>query len=73
MLPERMKIEKVEKTVSNLQDKTENVMHIKNLKQALNHGIIKSNQKAWLKPYTAMNTDLRKKQKMIFFRFFHIF
>ena len=37
-LPERMKIEKVEKFVANLDDKTEYVIHITNLKQALNHG-----------------------------------
>ena len=35
-----MKIEKVEKTVINLYDKTEYVMHISNLKQALNHRLI---------------------------------
>ena len=53
-LPERMKIEKVEKLVTNLHDKTDCVIHIKNLKQALNHGlilkkvhrVIKFNQKA---------------------------
>ena len=31
-LPERMKLEKVEKPVANLHDKTEYVIHIKNLK-----------------------------------------
>ena len=31
-LPERMKIEKVEKLVTNLHDKTEYVIHIRNLK-----------------------------------------
>ena len=70
-LPERMKIEKVEKLAANLLDKTEYVIHIKNLKQALNHGlvlkklhrIIKFNQNAWLKPYIDMNSDLRKKAK----------
>ena len=31
-LPERMKIEKVEKLVANLHDKTEYVIHIRNLK-----------------------------------------
>ena len=54
-----MKIEKVEKLVANLLDKTEYVIHIRNLKQALNHGlvskkvhrVIKFNQNAWLKPY----------------------
>ena len=40
-LPELMKVEIVEKLVANLQtDKTENVMHIRNLKQALNHGLV---------------------------------
>ena len=66
-----MKIEKVEKLVVNLHDKTEYVIHIRNLKQALNHGlvskklqrIIKFSQNAWLKPYIDMNTDLRKKAK----------
>ena len=66
-----MKIEKVEKLVANLHDKTEYVIHIRNLKQALNHGlvlkkvhkVIKSNQNAWLKTYIDMNTDLRKKAK----------
>ena len=36
-LPERMKIEKVEKLVAILHDKTEYVIHIRNLKQVLNH------------------------------------
>ena len=35
-----MKIKKVEKLVTNLHDKTEYVMHIRNLKQALNHGLV---------------------------------
>ena len=35
-----MKIEKVEKLVTNLHDKTEYVIHIKSLKQALNHGLV---------------------------------
>ena len=60
-LPERMKIEKVEKLVPNFHDKTAYVMHIKNLIQVLN--LIKLNQHAWLKPYIDMNTDLRKKSK----------
>ena len=68
-----MKIEKVEKIVGNLHEKTEYVLHIRNLKQALNHRlvlkkvqkVIKLNQYAWLKSYIDMNTDLRKKTKMI--------
>ena len=39
-LPERMKIEKIEKLVTNLHEKTEYAIHIRNLKQALNHGLI---------------------------------
>ena len=46
-------------------------MHIKSLKQALNHGlkfkkihkIIEFNQEAWLKPCINMNTELRKLAK----------
>ena len=70
-LPKIIKIEKVEKLVANLHDKTEQVMHIINLKQASNHGLvlksihrmIKFNQNAWLKPYTDMNRDLKKSKK----------
>ena len=39
-LPERMEIEKVEKLVANLHDKTDYVIHIRNIKQALNHGLV---------------------------------
>ena len=35
-----MKIRKVEKLVANLYDKTEYVIHIRNLKQELNHGLV---------------------------------
>ena len=35
-----MKIEKAEKLVANLHDKTEYVIHIRNLKQALNNGLV---------------------------------
>ena len=36
-LPERMKIEKIEKFAANLQGETEYMIHMKNLKQALSH------------------------------------
>lgn len=39
-LPERKRIEKVEKLVINTHEKTEYVVHVKSLKQALNHGLI---------------------------------
>ena len=39
-LPERMKMEKVKKLVANLHGKSEYVIHIRNLKQVLNHGLV---------------------------------
>ena len=64
-----MKIEKNEKHGANLHDKTEYVIHIRNLKQALDHGlvfktvhrVIKFNQNAWLKPYVDINTEIKRK------------
>ena len=66
-----MKTDKVETPVANLHDKTEYVIQIRNLKQALDlrlvlikfYRMIKFNQNAWLKPYIDMNAYLRKKQK----------
>ena len=56
-----MRIEKVEKLVANLHDKTEYVLHIRNLIQALVlnkiYKRVKFNQNVWLKPYIDMNTD----------------
>ena len=67
-LPKRMKIDKCKKLVCNLRNKKKYVVHIRSLKQALNHGlkfkkfhrIIEFNQEKWLKPYIDMNTELRK-------------
>ena len=64
-------LKSLKKLVANFYDKTEYVIRIRNLKEALNHGlilkqvlkVIKFNQNAWLKPYIDMNTDLRKKAK----------
>ena len=64
---ERIKIKKCNKLVHNSYDKKEYVVHIRALKQALNHGlilkkvhrVIQFNQEAWLKPYIEMNTKLR--------------
>ena len=73
-LPEGRKLEKVEKLVCSIEDKEKYVIHIRALKQALNHGlvlkdvhrVIKFNQEAWLKPYIDMNTKLRKEAKSEF-------
>ena len=70
-LPKKMKIDKCKKLVCDLRNKKKYVVHIKSLKQALNHGlelkrvhrIIEFSQKAWLKPYIDMNTELRKLAK----------
>lgn len=56
----------------NLHDKEAYTIHIRNLKQELNHGllfkklhrVIKFNQNAWKKSYINVNTELTKKQKM---------
>ena len=70
-LAERKKIEKCKKLVCNIHNKENYVVHIRALKQALNHGlilkkvhrVIQFNQKAWLKPYIDMNNKLRTKAK----------
>ena len=70
-LPKRIKIDKCKKLVCDLHNKKKYVVHIKSLKQELNHGlklkrvhrIIEFSQKAWLKPYNDMNTELRKLAK----------
>ena len=69
--PERIKIDKCKKLLCNLYHKKDYVLHIRSLKQALNHGpilkkvhrVIQFSQKAWLKPYIDMNTELRKEAK----------
>ena len=38
-LPERQKIEKVEELICSIEDKQKYVIHIRALKQALNHGL----------------------------------
>ena len=38
--PERLNIEKFEKLIANLYDKTKYVMHIRNIKQALNYELV---------------------------------
>ena len=63
-----MKIEKVEVLVVSLHDQTEHIIHIRNLKQALNigfvlkkvHRVFNFNKNAWLKSYMDINTDLGK-------------
>ena len=70
-LPDRMKVNNVNKLVCNLNDKENHSIHILALKQTLNHGlklkmvhsVIKLRQECWLKPYIDLNTDLTKDAK----------
>ena len=75
-----MKIENVEKLLTNLHDENEYVIHIRNLKQVSNDGLVlkkvhrmtKFNQKAWLKSYIDVNTKLKKKKKIMLRKIFSI-
>ena len=74
VLPERRRLEKVEKLVCSIEDKEKYIIHIRALKQALNNGlklkkvhrVIKFRQKARLKPYIDMDTKLTKEAKREF-------
>ena len=65
---ERIELGKVEKLVTNLHNKTEHVVHKRNLKQALNHGlilknihrVIKFNKKTWSEPYVKEGQERAK-------------
>ena len=66
-LPERMKINKCTKFVNTVLHKENYVVHVRALKQALDHGlilkkvhrVIEFRQEAWLKPYIDINTKPR--------------
>ena len=70
-LPERRKLENLEKLITSIDDKEKYVIHISALKQALNHvlkltkvrRVIEFKQQAWLKPCIDMNTKLRTNAK----------
>ena len=72
-LPERTKrkLNGPENFACNIRYKKNYVVHIRALKQALNHGlilkqihrVIQFNQEAWLKSYIEMNTKLRTEAK----------
>ena len=79
-LPERMKTNKCNKLVCNLYGKKDYVVHIRSLKQALNdglilkkvHRVIQFNQKASLKAYIDMDTELGKQARNDFEDFFKL-
>ena len=71
LAPERLTVNKVEKLIPNLNNKTSYVLHYENLKlyESLGtkvikiHRGIKFEESDWLKEYIDMNTDLRAKAK----------
>ena len=74
LAPERLRVNKVDKLIPNLRNKEKYVVHYENLKLYLNLGLkltkihrgIKFNERAWLKDYIQLNTDLRTKGKTDF-------
>ena len=70
-LSERRYIRGVEKLICSTEDKEKYPIHLRNLKQALNHGlilkrvhrVIQFNHKSWLQKYIDLNTNYRKKAK----------
>ena len=71
LAPERLQINKVEKLIPNLSDKTKYVLHRENLKLYLELGLklkhihrgIKFREEPWMQSYIELNTDLRTKGK----------
>ena len=75
-LPERMKINKRTKLFCTTQNKENYVVHIRTLKQALNHGLkltkvhrmIQFDQEAWLKPYIELRKHAKNDFEKDFFK-----
>ena len=76
---EKIRVSGVEKLVPNLHDKKKYVIHVKALKQALDHGlvlekihrVIQFKQSAWMKEYIDLNTRLRTVAKNDFEKDFY--
>ena len=76
---EKIRVSGVEKLVPNLHDKKKYVIHVKALKQALDHGlvlerihrVIQLKQSAWMKEYIDFNTRLRTVAKNDFEKDFY--
>ena len=72
-LPKKMKIDKCQKLVCNLYDKDSYVMHLRALKQALDHGLIleklhrliEFRKETWLKSYIDINAKFGIKAKNV--------
>ena len=81
-MPEIERVEKgnnllPKKLVANLPEKEVYIIHVRNQKQALNHGLFFKNankvitfdQKAWWKSNIDMNTELKKSKNLFWKRF----
>ena len=76
---DKMNINGVEKLISNLYDKKKYIIHIRALKQAIDHGLIlekihrciRFRQSAWMKEYIDFNTRLRTAAKNDFEKDFY--
>ena len=76
---EKIRVNGVEKLVPNLHDKKKYVIHVKALRQALDHGlvlekihrVIQFKQSAWMKEYIDFNTRLRTVAKNDFEKDFY--
>ena len=76
---EKIRVNGIEKLVPNLHDKKKYVIHVKALKQALDHGlvlekihrVIQFKQSAWMKKYIDFNTRLRMVAKNDFEKDFY--
>ena len=76
---ENIRVNGVEKLVPNLHDKKKYVIHVKALKQALDHGLVlerihrvlQFKQSAWIKEYIDFNTRLRMVAKNDFEKDFY--
>ena len=75
----KMKVNEVEKLIPNLYDKRKHIIHIRALKQALDHGLvlekiyrcIRFKQSPWMKEYIDFNTTLRTAAKNDFEKDFY--
>ena len=74
-LPKRKKVEKVEKRICSIEDKEKYVIHLRTLKQALNHGlklkkvhrVIKFNRKALIDMNNKLRTNAKNEFEKNFF------